>query len=397
MPNFIPKIIPLKFLLPIFFQVSAIIVPFLYLHFALRQGQEKALDGEVLLSFLGFAAIAIDYSASTFIARLQARLLRAGGYATILVGRLVVALLTLSLCALISVGVGSTLSVINIAAFCAGFLAIALDPSWIFIGRGNLWTPAALTTLRFAIATALTSEGFPPILGIGLGFLLGSVIFMIHGFRWIRLTPVVRPRLFLGILKRLFLPTTTDLTTALFSRLDVAVASILLPVDQALMYTICRKLILGLQSVTFSSVRVLYIEKNKARRTENEAALLRLSLLSTAASPPLCSIAIYYFMDFSFTPTLILVIIILSSLIMIGYFKNILQFAILYRNGLFLYDFLATQVAAISFGLMTLTLYVAHQQSAIIFAIIRVTTEIVYLATARIWTPIRQSAGNGTQ
>src|SRR6266702_985814 len=153
-------------------QVFALLGPFVYLGVALkRNGSAVALTSEVVLSLVGLYAIIIDWSATTFLARMHRRLLSSGAYFSVVAARLAGALLIAFLTVLARPLVCSALDArLSLLVFTTILVGVAIDPSWIFVGRKQVWVPQAVSACRFFIGTSLALCGLNPIVGLALAF-----------------------------------------------------------------------------------------------------------------------------------------------------------------------------------------------------------------------------------
>lgn len=359
------------------------LAPFFYLRAALGHGTADTVQGEAILSIVGFAAVAIDFSASTFLARSQARLLRSGALLSILVGRLSIAgiLLLFSIAFIASIGASWQDSSL-IALFCM-LLGLALDPSWIYIGRGHLWIPAAIGAVRYGAAALLTASGMQPVLALAVSFLSSSLFFVL--FSGIRLYHFARisHRLFFRILRRYYKPTITESITAVFSRLDVAVAAALLQPSEALIYAVSRKLIVGLQSVAFSGARIFYLERDLGVLKVLRRTLLKYTLLTFFLGLPLSIVVATFWFNLPMSIELWGTLALLSILIFLGYKKTLIQFGHLYVHRKFSSDLLYSVVSMFVFAALCSLLAKFGSHSAIAFALVRIVPDALYTIMAQ--------------
>ena len=377
-------IVDRRILLPAIAQVLALITPFVYLRtVVVGHGVEIAVASELILSITGFFTIVVDWSSTTFLSRSQARLLSSGAYFSILVSKLAAAFV------LLACGVAFLTATTPHAHAYTGYIAmvmigIALDPSWIYVGRGLLWVPPALGACRFGSATVPCLWGVDPILALALSFFLSSVIFLLPIVRQLVWPARLSLRLPARIVRRYYVPTITEFLTAAFSRLDTAVAAILLNTDQALMYAVSRKLTLGLLSVTFSSARLFYLERNRAKLLS-----LKLSMKRTAAVTMLVGVPCAYVLaaQVFLVPGeygLILTLGCLALLFPLGYLKTLIQFTCLYQGRRY-GDHLAFTAASLAvFVLGCGVIGIVGWDSAVLLALLRVTADAAYVLIATI-------------
>lgn len=368
---------------PAFMQIFALLAPFFYLRAAIGHGSAATIQGETVLSIVGFAAIAIDFSASTFLAKSQARLLRSGALSSILVGRLSIASILLLVYIVFRVGTGDSWQNSILVPLVCMLLGLILDPSWIYIGRGHLWIPAAIGIVRYGSAALLTICGIQPTMALAASFFSSSFLFLfISGIRLGHFTRV-SPQLFYQILRRYYNPTLTESITAVFSRLDVAVAAALLPPSDALVYIVSRKLILGLQSIAFSSARIFYLERDDCELIALRRALMKHTLLTFTFGFPLSIFIAVSWFNLKVNDELFGTLAILSMLLFLGYIKILTQFGHLYVHQKFLSDLLYSLAALLSFICASWYLFVINNTTAIAFAFARIVPDAVYIIMAK--------------
>lgn len=383
-----------RILLPATAQILALVAPFLYLRVVVvNHGAASALSSELILSMAGFFAIAVDWSSMTFLSRTQARLLRGGAYFSILAAKLLVALVLFAAAAvfLYSAPTSNGPSLVGIIAVV--LLAIAIDPSWIHVGRGLVWVPPALSAFRFVCATLLSMWGIDPILALALSFCLGSVIFLLPVMRQLAWPGRLSWRLPVRVARRYYLPTFTDLLTAAFSRLDVALAAFLLSTDQALSYAVSRKLIVGLMSIAFSSSRLFYLERDAARLQSLKRSLVKTCTLIVLIGVPCAYVAATKVFLVPGGFGLQLTLGCLAMLIPLGYAKTIIQFSYLYQSGRYGSNFAYSVMSLSVFVLSILIMAISGFDSVVLFSLIRVSADATYVTVALISQRIRDVLG----
>ena len=377
-------IVDRRILLPAIAQILALVTPFVYLQtLVVGHGSEIAVASELILSLTGFFAIVVDWSSTTFLSRSQARLLRSGAYFSILVSKLLAAFV------LMAFGVAFLTATTSNEPTCAGHIAmvmigIALDPSWIYVGRGLLWVPPALGACRFGGATVLSLWGLDPILALALSFFLSSVVFLlpvVHQLAW---PARLSLRLPARIVRRYYVPTLTEFLTAAFSRLDVAVAATLLNTEQALIYAVSRKLILGLLSVTFSSARLFYLERNRAKLLSLKLSLKKTSILTMLIGGPCAYILAAQVFLVPSEYGLLLTLGCFVLLFPLGYLKILIQFTYLYQSGRYVAHLAFTAASLTVFVLGCGAIGIAGWDSAVLLALVRVSADATYVVTTTI-------------
>lgn len=365
---------------PALMQIMALISPFFYLRAALGHGPEAAVQGEALLSIVGFAAIGIDFSASTFLAKSQARLLRSGALLSILVGRLTIAGALLLVYLMLSTGNESGWQVLVSLAFM--LVGIVFDPSWIYIGRGHLWISAAIGTFRFGVAALLTLAGLQPVLALAIAFICSSILFLSFAGVGIRAFGRISWGLCLRLARQYYKPTITEGVTAAYSRLDVALAAVLLPPSEALLYLVSRKLIIGLQSVAFSGARIFYLEREIQVLKTLKRALFQNTILMYFFGVPFSVVVAIHWFNIQLSYALVATIALLSMLLLMGYNKILLQFGCLYVHRRFWSDFMYSFASMFGFLLLLLLFMQLNARTAFCFAFARVFADVIYLAIA---------------
>jgi hypothetical protein len=340
---------------------------------------------------VGFAAIAIDFSASTFLARTQSRLLNSGALTTILLGRLAVASILL-ICSVVFLAVTGNSPLDGFAvSLVAMLLGIVADPSWIYIGRGHLWVPAIIATIRFGAAALLTLTGMLPILSLAIAFLFSSLFFLALARLKLSFFGRFKWHLCIRLARRYYMPTLTEGLTAVFSRLDVAIAVAVLPTQDALIYAVIRKLIVGLQSVAFSGARFFYLERDPKALQSLQRALLKNTLLILAGGLPVSLVVAVWWFNLPLDTSVVSTLALLAIIVLLGYKKTLVQFGQLYVHRRFSSDLLFSAVSMLSFAALCALLAQSDSPSVIAFASIRVAADVIYLVMAR-FKPITANA-----
>jgi hypothetical protein len=372
-------------------QCLAMAAPFFYLRAAIGHSRNAAVEGESILSIVGFAAIAIDFSASTFLARTQSRLLNSGALTTILLGRLAVASILL-ICSVVFLAVTGNSPLDGFAvSLVAMLLGIVADPSWIYIGRGHLWVPAIIATIRFGAAALLTLTGMLPILSLAIAFLFSSLFFLALARLKLSFFGRFKWHLCIRLARRYYMPTLTEGLTAVFSRLDVAIAVAVLPTQDALIYAVIRKLIVGLQSVAFSGARFFYLERDPKALQSLQRALLKNTLLILAGGLPVSLVVAVWWFNLPLDTSVVSTLALLAIIVLLGYKKTLVQFGQLYVHRRFSSDLLFSAVSMLSFAALCALLAQSDSPSVIAFASIRVAADVIYLVMAR-FKPITANA-----
>jgi hypothetical protein len=376
---------------PALMQCLAMAAPFFYLRAAIGHSRNAAVEGESILSIVGFAAIAIDFSASTFLARTQSRLLNSGALTTILLGRLAVASILL-ICSVVFLAVTGNSPLDGFAvSLVAMLLGIVADPSWIYIGRGHLWVPAIIATIRFGAAALLTLTGMLPILSLAIAFLFSSLFFLALARLKLSFFGRFKWHLCIRLARRYYMPTLTEGLTAVFSRLDVAIAVAVLPTQDALIYAVIRKLIVGLQSVAFSGARFFYLERDPKALQSLQRALLKNTLLILAGGLPVSLVVAVWWFNLPLDTSVVSTLALLAIIVLLGYKKTLVQFGQLYVHRRFSSDLLFSAVSMLSFAALCALLAQSDSPSVIAFASIRVAADVIYLVMAR-FKPITANA-----
>jgi hypothetical protein len=372
-------------------QCLAMAAPFFYLRAAIGHSRNAAVEGESILSIVGFAAIAIDFSASTFLARTQSRLLNSGALTTILLGRLAVASILL-ICSVVFLAVTGNSPLDGFAvSLVAMLLGIVADPSWIYSGRGHLWVPAIIATIRFGAAALLTLTGMLPILSLAIAFLFSSLFFLALARLKLSFFGRFKWHLCIRLARRYYMPTLTEGLTAVFSRLDVAIAVAVLPTQDALIYAVIRKLIVGLQSVAFSGARFFYLERDPKALQSLQRALLKNTLLILAGGLPVSLVVAVWWFNLPLDTSVVSTLALLAIIVLLGYKKTLVQFGQLYVHRRFSSDLLFSAVSMLSFAALCALLAQSDSPSVIAFASIRVAADVIYLVMAR-FKPITANA-----
>jgi len=367
---------------PFIFQALSIIAPFIYLKLAYEQGVHQALTSEFIQSIVGFGIVAIDFSASTFLAKKQKRLISKGALSTIVAGRFFFATF------IFFVGIAclhlsnSNLTSLTAISFFMILLAVVIEPSWIFIGKGALWVPPCLAFFRFSLASILILFQFEAVLSLGFGYLIGSVIFILPICRQLNITLPLKFRLYRRILRSYFLPTIAEGVTSIFSRLDVMFAIMVLQPSHAFIYTATRKVIVGFQSVAQSGSKAIFLYRHDDSydKIKSNYRLLCYTLFLT--SIPITLFFLMFAFGIIFSLDLLLTIMSLSMLLLVSYYKTVLQLGGLYIERKFGMDLTATILSCLFFVLCSAIQGYLELDSSFLFAISRVLADLIYIVVA---------------
>lgn len=368
-----------RLLLPSLIQLFALATPFVYLRAAMLHGTEATMLGEALLSIIGFSVVLVDFSSTTFLARNQDWLIRKGALASIVAGRVMIA-------ATISVPIFLVVYLFDGDWKLSTYLALSgmllgsvLDPSWIYVGKGYLWFPSALGTMRFGIATILTLNGSPPVIALSISYLSSSIIAVLFsGIRNDHIK-VIRLSIVKRIARQNYKPTLTEGLTAIFSRLDIAIATALLPVEQALIYAVSRKLTMGLLSIAYSGARIFYLERNEKEISKLKSSLKLLGILAAIIGLPLSILMARFWFDLTIDLDLVATITLFTTLIFLGNKKIVIQFSHLYAKKHLSADFFFTLVSVIIFFAAIALLTSQSFTNATYFAAARLLPDIIYI------------------
>jgi hypothetical protein len=367
-------------------QSLALLGPFLYLGLVLsRHGSATALMSEVVLSLVAFYAIVIDWSSSTFLARTQRSLLASGAYFSLVAAKLGIAVFLVVVTIIARPVVCAELDLRTTAcAFGMILVGVALDPSWVFVGRKQVWVPQAVSACRFLMGAALATCGVSPILGLAAAFpatSLALILLLRHDLRWPRR---VSWRLCYAVIRRYRVPTLTECLTAGFTRLDVAAAARVLRPEAALTYAVCRKLVVGLLSVAFASTRLLYLERDR-RRIEQltqslVAAMAAAFFVGGVAAYATATLVFRVPSGWALASTLALLLFLLP----VGYLKNRIQFAFLFRRRQFAFDLALNVGSAVTYGAACAVAFAFAAREANLLSLARLSADAFYVSAALI-------------
>jgi hypothetical protein len=262
-------------------------------------------------------------------------------------------------------------------------LGLVFDPSWIYIGKRKLWIPAAIVSIRFGLAALLTSVGAQPVMALAISYLSSSLFFLsISGIRANDLDNI-RTSIFIRILKRYYTPTLTEGVTAVFSRLDIAIAALLLQPSEALIYAVSRKLMLGINSVLFSSARIFYLERDANHLYVLQRRLTQYTWLAFVFSLPVSIFFIKFWFNLQIDFELIVTLLSLSMLILLGHKKILMQFGFFYVNQKFSMDLIYSVVSLLSFLSLLVILTFFDLNTAFTFSIARLMPDFLYVFLAK--------------
>lgn len=367
-------------LIPTAFQIATGLAPLLFLKILFSNFPDQTvIRVEQLFAITIFCSVVINWSSNLFLARIYSRLLSSGSYLTILFNRFLLSII----CSIFIILLSEFLNLIPseetfLYACFIIFIAQILDPSWIYIGKKKLYIPQLQIIVQYSLATTLLLLSYDPIKSIAFSWLVSSIIFLMPVVKEIK---IYRISLSLSrrIFRRFLLPTSSEIGTSLFSKLDVLyVASILSP-QTAVIYIILRKHVLALQSVLFAALRLLYIETNSARLVSFNKGFQFYIILGVIFG----SVAIYFSItsffgrELDFEALGALLIFILG--VPIGYIKNRAQFQSIYKRGLFQLDLSLTVSAFLIYVINLFIITNFGPKFLILMVVIRISCDLTYL------------------
>lgn len=378
------------FVIPLFFQALSVVFPFIYLKLAYTQGIYQALSSELIQAIVGFSIVAIDFSASTFLAKKQMYLCKKGAVLTVISGRLLVSFLVFIIGALIVSSSDEYSTSTNIISLFLILFSISVDPSWINVGRGKVWFPAFVSFARFLTASILILLNIDAVLSLALSYFLLSIILLFYFRNEVFKSFTVKFTLYTRILKNYFVPTISEALTAAFSRLDVFFAVMLLRPGEALTYTLIRKIIIGFQSLAQSGSKHIYLSAgtNNFEFVKNQFRLLCYSLF--VLSIPVCMLVSIFLFDQLFSVNLVISVSIMSLLIIITYYKTLYQFAYLYAVRRFKIDIACASLSFVFFIVGFAILYFLNLRTLEFFSSLRLLTDFIYILFAVIFIRVKK-------
>lgn len=366
-------------------QVLSLIAPFLFTILVInKSGVQAALDVEVILSMLSFFAIIVDWSSSTFLARIQGRLLASGGYASVILAKLLCsfALFLIVFC-LDLILYGSIRSGVLLSVFLIG-LALSFDPSWIYFGKLKLWVPKSISAFRYSLASIIYFLGQSPATALAIAFLLTSLFYTAFIIKDLRLPSRLTTKVITHHVVKFRLATASDILTAGFTRLDTVAAVALLPAEQALIYVVCRKLVLGIQSVAFASAPLLYLERDPDKLHRADQMLMQNSLIAYVVGAAVGYYAGITFFDLPPSMAVLSTLLVFLLILPLSLLKIRMQYRYLFKSGKVTAHFYLTSLSIAVYALGIAGMFFLGVEAVIYLAILRVLVECVYFSAGEI-------------
>lgn len=363
-------------------QGLSIIFPFIYLKLAYEQGLYQALSSEMLLSIAGFTLVAIDFSASTFLAKKYNLLCSKGAALSIFAGRLIFSLIAF-IFGFSAIYISSNyLSLTNVFSLLLLLISSAFDPTWIMIGKGKVWFPSFVSILRFFSASILVLSGVNAALAIGLSYIAISFILIYFVREQVFNNVEVRIKLYLRIIRNYYIPTISEAFTAIFTRLDVFLAVLVLSAEQAITYVLVRKLAIGFQSLAQSGSKHIYLRHGTVNFDSVKRDFNLICLLVFSISIPSSILFLMLFFSWSVNLELFFQVLIMLLLILATYYKTVIQYECFFVNRMFDFDFYLSFISALMFILVSVALYFFNIESLTCFIIARVLVDFLYIILA---------------
>lgn len=370
------------FAIPLVFQALSVIFPFVYLKLAYNQGLYQALSSELIQAIVGFGLVAIDFSAATFLAKKQRFLSIKGAVLTIISGRIVFSIAVFFVGCVIIHFSGGYSSYTNLLSFFLILFSISIDPTWIMVGRGKVWFPSFVSIIRFSLASVFIICDIDAVLSLGLSYFLSSISLILY-FRFdIFNSARVKFGLYTRIIKNYYIPTLSEALTATFSRLDVFFAVIILTPQDALTYTLTRKIIIGFQSLAQSGSKYIYLYAGDSGFSDIRKNFKILCYLLFFVSIPVSIFVSVFLFQQDFNFNIIFSVVIMSFLVLATYYKTLYQFAYLYAARRFNIDIVCALFSCFSFLLLSSVLYFSNYGEPYLFASIRVFVDFSYIFLA---------------
>ena len=375
---------------PTLLQIFSGLAPLIFLKILFSDYSDSIIIRvEQLFAITIFCSVLIAWSSNLFLARIYSRLLNSGAFITIILTKAILALF----CLLILEFFSSVIKVLpNDTSFylacCVILLTHVLDVSWIYIGKKKLFIPQLQLILQYGLAIILISNNFEPLTAIPISWFIAILIFYIPILREIRLNKF-SISLSYRILRRFFFPTSSEVATSLFSKLDVVyVASILSP-KTAVIYILLRKHVIALQSVLFAALRLLYIEQNETKLDSYSLGFRAYIFVGLVCGSTLILLSIVYFFQaqLDFNGFLALGVFLLG--IPLGYLKNKTQFQEVYKMSLFKLDLALTLSSFIFYIFCLVTMSIFSLESLILMVLIRIASDLIYLNLFKIYKIIK--------
>ena len=375
---------------PTLLQIFSGLAPLIFLKILFSDYSDSTIIRvEQLFAITIFCSVLIAWSSNLFLARIYSRLLNSGAYTTIILTKAILALL----CLLILEFFSSVLNVLpNDSSFflasCVILLTHVLDISWVYIGKKKLFIPQLQLIVQYGLAIILISNDFEPLTAIPISWFLAILIFYIPILGEIRFNKF-SISLSYRILRRFFFPTSSEVATSLFSKLDVVyVASILSP-KTAVIYILLRKHVIALQSVLFASLRLLYIEQNEAKLDTYNLGFRAYIFIGLICGSALILFSVVYFFQVQLDFNGLMALGVFLSGIPLGYLKNKTQFQEVYRKSLFKLDLTLTLSSFIFYVFCLVAMSIFSLESLVLMVLIRIASDLIYLSLFKIYKIIK--------
>lgn len=386
----IPQIINILFNRAVFLtsitQLFAALAPLLFLRIVFRAHEaSEIVQMEVLLAIFAFSATISNWSGNLFLARSYARLLKSGAFTTILINRLIL-IVILFIVLLIIDGLSATVSLDTrfLMALALMHLGQLIDISWVYIGQKKLYIPQIQIFTQYLFASLMLVNNVDLFVSIAISWVIVPIIFYYPLRRIIRFGSY-RKSLSEKFFKIYWKPTLAELSTSLFSKLDVIYASVLLGPNSALLYIVLRKHIVALQGVIFSAVRLQYLERNQKLLEKIGLTIQTYVYLASTIGVGFVYISVTVFFETNLSPLDLIALFILGVGILVAQSKNKLQFQHVYRNRLFSYDLIANFIVFVVYCLGILGLGHFFGITVLYLVALRVMNDVTYILSINVF------------
>ena len=344
------KLMDKAVLYPTILQLFTALAPLLFFKFVFgRYTPAEIINLEILFVINAFFAVITNWSSTLFLSRVLLRFSKSGAVTTLLFNRALIVLGIIAILYLVQMLVDfKGWNPDLIFAICIILISQIFDSSFYYVGLKKLYIPQLQLMLQYGLALSLISFGADLFWSVALSWLIVTLCFFISILNKLNFS-CVRFSLSKRIFKSFLMPTMSEVTTSIFSKLDVLFVANILSPTSAVIYILIRKHVLAAQSIIFASIRLLYLERNE-ESLRNIQSLIKMYIFvvcTVGVFAIYLSILLLFNYDLEFIE--ILALILFTAGIPLGYEKVRMQLQYAYKQGRFRLDLIATITVVISY------------------------------------------------
>jgi hypothetical protein len=343
-------------------------------------GSRAIVATEALLSLTSFMALIIDGSTSTFYSRKAKFFASQGMFGSIVAGRLGVSVIVQ--CILVLVSMFLHLPDYFVAGTAIVLCSFALDISWYIFGIGKSFFLPIQSALRSILMLTAFLAGLDAVIATAIAYLITQLLTLFLFRQGLMVSRRISIKVALFPYKQYALPTLTDMTTSVFSKLDGFLVALLFTENASVIYLASRKYMNALLTVVFSGIKTLYSRPSasgqKAALQSYRTVVVAACLTGSLMAGPILKIMAPAIFDKSW----VLPATILTFVLLVGYWKNQIVFTVLYVKRAFHIDFYCALFSGAAYLASVYFISMFSKEATWQIALARVAVDAVYIMVA---------------